>query len=278
MSHSSLLVALPLALGLALQPARAAAADASPEELFREAVASLQRGAFDDAVDRFESLADRGFVHPDASFNRAVAYVERARSSAARPGDLGRAVAALEETLAARPNEPEAEHALERIRGEIARRRARQGADPVMAKSSLSRAVVSALPERIWALFAALGSLLAAAGMAARSLARGPRLRLSGTTAAAIGALLLVAGGGFARAARHYRLTSRPAVVVVPDARLLDEAGRPLSQKGGQPEHVSAPEGTSLYVRERKGGLARIEWGTTEAWIAASQLYVVPAP
>ena len=37
-----------------------------------------------------EALADQGFVHPDASYDRGLAYVMRYRAVAARPGDLGR--------------------------------------------------------------------------------------------------------------------------------------------------------------------------------------------
>jgi Flp pilus assembly protein TadD len=56
----------------------------SNETLFTDAVAALDRGAFDDAIDRFELLADRGFSHPDASYDRAIAYVRRADSRTAR--------------------------------------------------------------------------------------------------------------------------------------------------------------------------------------------------
>jgi hypothetical protein len=64
--------------------------------------------------------------------------------------------------------------------------------------------------------------------------------------------------------------------VVAANAHLLDESGRPVIQKGGVPEHVSAPEGTMLYVLEKRGGLSRIEWGSTEAWMTSSQLVVLP--
>jgi len=247
-------------------------AQAGPEKTFADAVAALERGAVDDAIDRLESLADSGFSHPDASFNRAVAYVERARSENARPGDLGRAVAALEETLLARPGDAEAEQALERVRGEIARRRAREGAEPVVAKTSLGRAVVGLLPEAVWAGAAALGSFLASVGLALRWLSESHRRRVAASTAASIGGALLVLCGGLAFTARHFRVASRPAVVVAENARLLDQAGKPLVQKGGEPEHVSMPEGASLFVHERSGELVRIEWGTTVAWVQAAQV------
>lgn len=245
------------------------------ERALTEAVQSLERGAFDDAIDRMESLADSGFSHADASYNRAAAYVARARSPGARPGDLGRAVAALEETLLLRPDDADAERALERVRGEIARRRAREGAEPVVAKTTLTRAVVGLLPELAWAALAALGSLLLTLGLGVRFSTRVERKRLAATTVASTGAVVLCLCGTLALTARHFRHGSRPAVVVVGDARLLDETGKPLVQRGGVPEHVSMPEGTSLFVRERRGELVRIEWGPTEAWVQSAQLRVL---
>lgn len=262
-------------VGALLTAAAASAADAGPDKLFADALASLERGAHDDAIDRMEALADSGFAHPDASYNRAAAYVARARSANARAGDLGRAAAALEETLLLRPSDSNAERALERVRGEISRRRARQGADPVVAKTTLGRAVVGLLSETVWTILAALGSLLSSVGLAARLMARVDRQRLAATTVASIGGVLLAVCGGLALTARHYRLTSHLAVVVVSDARLLDDTGKPLVQKGGVPEHVSMPEGTSLFVRERSGDLARIDWGSTEAWVQSAQLQVL---
>lgn len=264
------LVAAALASSLLVTPGRAGAE--APETALSEALDRLAKGAHDDAIDRLESLADTGASHPDLSYDRAVAYVERARSPNARPGDLGRAVAALEETLLARPDDAEAERALERVRGEIARRRARAGAEPVVAKTTLGRAVVGVVTETTWTLLAAFGSALLTLGLALRSLSRSERRRLAATTGAAIGALILIVAGGLSYAARSYRLGSQPAVVVVGDARLLDADGKPLVQKGGIPEHVSMPEGTSLFVKQRQGTLLRIEWGSTEACVQASQV------
>src|SRR5260221_14196728 len=72
-----------------------ARADETPDALFRHGVASLDKGEYGAAIDDFEALADRGFVHPDASYDRGVAYLQRVRAKADRPGDLGRAAAAF---------------------------------------------------------------------------------------------------------------------------------------------------------------------------------------
>jgi len=256
-------------------PTAWAAADPT-QKLFGTAVTALQRGAFDEAIDALELLADQGVLHPDASFNRAVAYIERARSPQARPGDLGRAAAALAETVELRPEDAEAEAALERVQAEIARRRARHGEAPVVVRPSLSRAVVGLIGEDVWAACALLGSVALAAGLGIRWLSRTAPARLSGAVAAAAGALLLLISAGMTIASRSYRETSDPAVVIVNEARLLDEKGVPLPQRGGVPEQVVVPEGAGVHVLERRGTLALIEWGDTRGWIGLAQLRVLP--
>ena len=113
----SALVAATLASSVAAESRGDAAS--SEHDRFATGVQALQRGAFDQAIDEFELLADRGFTHPDASFNRGVAYVARARSSEARTGDLGRAAAGFSEALTLRPGDAVAERALQRLRIQI---------------------------------------------------------------------------------------------------------------------------------------------------------------
>jgi hypothetical protein len=256
---------------LAAVGAREATADV-PEKAFTDAVAAIERGAYDEAIDRLELLADQGFSHPDASFDRAVAYLARAQSPRRRTGDFGRTVGALAETQLLRPGDAEAEQALERVHAEIARRRAREGRDQVTARPSLARAVTGLAPENVWALLAALGSLLLSAGLLLRWLSTRSTWRLGATLALAIGGVLLVTFGGLTAAARRFRSISDPAVVVVQEARLLDENGTPLSKKDGAVEHDAIPEGAIVEVHERRGQLLRVEWGATRAWVSLGQL------
>ena len=67
--------------------------------MFKKGAAALGRGEYAAAIDTFEALADQGFVHPDASYDRGIAYVMRFRARGDKAGDLGRAAAAFEETL-----------------------------------------------------------------------------------------------------------------------------------------------------------------------------------
>jgi tetratricopeptide (TPR) repeat protein len=242
----------------------------SVDEAFRAAAAALERGAYGEAIDRFEALADRGFQHPDASFDRALAYVGRARSLQAAPGDLGRAAAALEETLLLRPDDADAERALETVRSEIARRHARRGNAPMMARPSLGRAVATLLPEDVWAIVGAAGSLATALGLALRRFSGRRQAELAGGVLIGVGALLLATGTSLALAARHLRRTTTPAVVIVEEARLLDESGRPLAAQKGEAELI--PEGARVWVTDRKGALSQVEWGSSVGWIVAGQV------
>ncbi len=244
---------------------------------FGEAVQALERGAYSNAVDRFELLADRGFVHPDASFDRAVAYLGRARSSQKQPGDLGRAAAALAETLKLRPGDREAASTLEAVRSELGRRQARVGGAPLFARPRLARALVGLAPERVWASIALLGSLVASIGIALRLIVRRPTTVVPGSLALGVGSLLLFSGGALTAGARDFRRTSKAAVVVASEARLLDETGRPLpTSKDG--DGNAAPEGAEVYVIEHRGGLARVEWGSLDAWVVQGQVRELATP
>jgi len=238
---------------------------------FALAVKAIDDGAFGEAIDQLELLADRGFVHPDASFDRAVAYLGRARSPQRQPGDLGRAAAALAETLALRPDDREAQSTLDAVRQELGRTRARTGGAPLVARPRLVRALVGLLPESAWGVLAALGSLSLAWGLALRLLVRRTSTEVPGALGIGVGGLLLCLGGGLAAGARHFRRTSTLAVVVVPEARLLDESGRPLPMRPNGEASV-APEGSEMYVTERRGGLDRVEWGATDGWVVAGQV------
>jgi hypothetical protein len=262
--------ALALALALLSSARSGSAEEQQPQLVLREAMAAIQRGAFDQGVGQLELLADRGFVHPDASYARAYAYVERARSRARHDGDLGRAVAALEEARLLRPNDASTEDALAALRAEISRRRARGGSSPVLQRPTLARAVTSLFSENTWAIIAAVGSSLLTAGLALYLFVKRRTAEIAGAVAMAAGLVLGLIAGSLAISARNYRRTTSPAVVVVAEARLLDATGRPRTVVRG--EAGSVPEGALLYVRETRDGRARVEWGSVDAWLDASQV------
>jgi hypothetical protein len=238
----------------------------TPEALFQQAVAALRRGSVNEAVETFEALADRGFVDPDVSFDRSLSYLGRVRAGVEQPGDLGRAAAGLEETLLLRPDDREAEVALDLVRAEVARRRARGGASAdVESRPTMERAIVGIASEWTWSVLAGVSSLLLTAGLALRVIAssrdeaaRGS-LHLTSAIAIPLGALCLVAFALLSAGARHLRLTTREGVVVSPEAHLVTEKGV-LTSKG------SIPEAARVEIGEQRGGLVHVRWGAVEGW------------
>lgn len=260
-------VALALALLALLAPAAARAQGAAapaPEDAFREGAAALARGEHATAIDVFEALADRGFVHPDASYNRGLAYASRARARADRPGDLGRAAAAFEEALRLRPGDAEAERALDAVRAEITRRRSRRARDEVSVRPTLDRVIVGLASEQAWGYAALAASVLFAAGLFLRRRPAGPA-HVAGSVLAPAALVAVLALTPLAAFARHLRLTTQPGVIVATEAYFSDETGRAL---GKDP----IPEGASVEVGQRAGGLVEVRWGATVGWVPASSV------
>ena len=261
-----------LALGTGTVVARAEPL-VTTDQLFAQATSALERGSFEEAIDLFEALSDRGLVHPDASFDRAVAYLERARSPQTRPGDLGQAAAALSEVLLMRPDDAEAEVGLERVRAELGRRRVREGGSPLIARPSLPRAIVGLVSESVWLLVAALGSSLVTVGLALRGFVTRSTWRLGGGVSVTVGLLLLLSGGGLGALGGAYRRGSEPAVVVVRETRLGGDQG--VASPGTS---NVIPEGATVYVLERRGAQSRAEWGTRRGWVPSHELRVLRHP
>lgn len=268
----ALLLAASLALVAFAAPARAE----TPAQAYKAALGALAKGADNEAIDRLELLADQGVVSENASLARAVAYLSRADGKSAQPGDLGRAAAALSEALLLAPGDERAEQALEAVQAEIARRKSKQQ-ESVVVRPRLGRAITALLPEQAWAVLAALSSLVIAAGVVLRRVAVRPLLRLTGTVAIGVGLPLALGFGAEAYAAEQFRVTSQPAVVVVPEARLTNETGRPLPYKRGA-DTTTVPEGATVYVRERREGRCLVEWGSTDGWLSLSELRLLARP
>ncbi|HEU4406863.1 MAG TPA: hypothetical protein VFS43_16470 [Polyangiaceae bacterium] len=287
---------LPLAFALALTlpaPARAqapaapaASAPASPapassggapdlsaDEALARGAAALARGAPREAIELYEAFADAGGLHPDVSYSRGAAYVARVRGGDDRPGDLGRAAAAFEETLALRPDDPDAPHALDVVRSAVAHRRARGGkAIEIDTSPGAFTALVGLLSEQSWALLAAAGSLSLSAGLAAWLRGRDRPTRLGGAIAGSLGLLALALGAAFALSAQRARTRGERAVVVAPELRLTNDAGLPL------PGSPTLPEAAGVELLERRGALARVRWGKIEGWGPLTGVQRLPRP
>ena len=261
--------------------------------LFEKAGKALAAGEYGAAIDALESLADRGYQHPDASFDRGLAYLMRIRARAEKPGDLGRAAAAFEETLRLRPDDAEAEKSLDLVRAEVTRRRARKDNKAVDQRPTLDRLVVDLASDRAWTLASVIASCLLALGFvlrrfdrpekteereprsaeatAAQKAASGPAhpLRVAGSVLVIVGTVALLVLAPIAWHARTLRLTTRPGVIVVTEAHLTDETGK---ASGGDP----IPEAAAVEVGERAAGLVHVRWGATEGWLPATSVRVLP--
>jgi hypothetical protein len=257
-----------------------AAAAGDEPQLFAKGVAALDAGANDEAIQTFEALADRGFVHPDLSYDRALAYLGRVRAGAERPGDLGRAAAALEEALMLRPSDRDAEVGLDLVRAEVARRRSRSASgSEIDARPTLERAIVGLLSEQGWSMLALVASALLTLGLVLRWRSPQPLsdegapdgklgptldhhegpLHVAATVLVPLGAALLTLFALLAWGGRHLRMTSDPGVVVAPEAHLVSDHGVLTSLP-------PIPEAARVELGEQRGSLVEVRWGTLQGF------------
>ena len=202
------------------------AAPVDPAARFEKGVTALAAGQADEAIAHFEQLANAGVVDASVSFDRGLAYAARLTQSEPKPGDFGQAIAAFEEAnaLATEASLRErADHAADAVRGELARKRHRDGARAAFepAPSPAERSI-EILPEWGWFALACLFALLALLPMLT-ALPRNARgLRLAWLL---VMPTLVCAWTVRGREERYGR-----AVVVAESARLIDEeSGRPLA-------------------------------------------------
>lgn len=237
------------------------------QSYFNDATQALNEGRYEDAINHLEARADREAPHPDASYNRGIAYLMRVRAGSETSGDLGRAAAAFEEALALRPSDLESKQALELIRAEVARRRSRRGQSVVVASPSLDRVVVDLLSARSFNILAIGASLLLAIGLVLRK-RNDSRQQLAGSLLSPLAALALAGLVPLSIHATHLARTTGKGVIVVREAFLVDENGRPL---GGDP----VTEATRVEVGAQRGALVQVRYGKRDGWVKRESLRVV---
>ncbi|HSO36258.1 MAG TPA: hypothetical protein VLT33_27210 [Labilithrix sp.] len=249
-----------------------AATDAQGEidTMFREGTDALAGGRAAEAIANLEALGDRGVVDPVVSFDRGLAYAARVRAGLEQPGDLGRAAHGFEEARELSRDAAlvaDANAALAAVRAEVAKRRSRAG-DAIEVESgvSLGRSIVKLLPENVWAILAALAALALSVGVVLRARAQRPRLKVTGTTTAAIAGGLLVACSLVLHSARDIRRHARDAVVVAPSARLLD------AQHVAIASMAALPEAARIQLLDETGDFAHVIAGRTEGWLPSSSV------
>lgn len=242
-----------------------ASALAGSEEPLAAIAGALEEGRYNAAIDQSERMADQGVVHPDLSFNRGLAYLHRARSPGAEPGDYGQAIAGFREALLLRAEDPEAARGLEEARVAVARRATRkQGEAPETI--SLGHRLLFSLHMGIVGTIAALGSFLLSIGLL---LSLVPRFRASLVlkVMTGVGALLLVPCATLYFLAADERQDLDRAVLISERATLLGSDGKPV--RGMAP----LVEGTEVLTEQSSGGLVRLslELGD-DYWLKRHQL------
>lgn len=216
----------------------------------QEGLDALRAGKADEAVARFEALANAGTVDANASFDRGLAYAARLVREP-KTGDFGQAIAAFEEAAAldARGSlRDRAEHAADAVRGELAKKRHREGAKAAFEPApSLTDRSVELLPEVVWFALALLLCLAAALG------ARLPRERGTVRWLLQLGIVLALPCLAAASTLKSRKEHEVRAVVIVESARLLDEeTHRPLA------DHEPLVEGALLRVEPTTGSELRV--------------------
>lgn len=244
--------------------------EVEPAALFQRANEALAGGRPSEAIAKLEALADRGVVDPVISFDRGLAYAARVRAGGEQPGDLGRAAHGFEETveLTSDPQlASDAASAVATIRSEVARRRARAGESVEIEHGfSLGRSIVALLPENVWAVVAAFAALVLTIAILVRQRVELPRAKVAATTSGSVAAIVLVLSSILAWAARDARLHLREAVLIVPNARLLDL--RHLALDGVAP----LPEGVRARIVVEHGGYTRVVIGALEGYLPSSSV------
>jgi hypothetical protein len=239
-------------------------------KLFADGVKALEDERPNDAVASFEALADRGVVDAVASYDRGLAYALRVRASAEQPGDLGRAAHGFEEARAL-TDDPhlaaDAQSALAMVRGEVSRRKAREGVTVDMEQhASPWRTLTRTLSENGWTWLAIGAAFALGAGLFMRWLASASRARAAAAIVIAVSAPVMILTAALARSARSDRLYLREAIVVSASARPSDEHGIVL------PQSTPLPEAARVEIVGENGAWTEFRWGTLDAWVPAQTL------
>lgn len=257
---------------LALLLAAPLAQAASTAESLALAAQAVEAGRYQAALDELEQLADTGVAHPDVAFTRGVAYLRRASSDKAEPGDLGQAAAAFRETLLLRPSDAQAGRGLEEARMVVARKATSE--ETTIEAVGLGQRLLLMLDAWIVLILACAGSLMCALGLAFFRLGRDTK-RTGGAIAAAVGGTLTLLCLPLWLLVTRAQNSTDIAIVIAARAPLLDAEGR--AKKGLAP----LPEGTEIHIARARGNLVQLSTGVPrggETWMRRSQLRVLATP
>ena len=239
----------------------AAEASAQPmAELFARANDAFYAGDHARAAAGYEALLDAGVDDPDVTFNLACAH--------ASTGAWGRAIWQFERTLLLRPGDEDAARGLEKARGALGRRQARdRGEAMVETRPPFRQAVVRRFSVEMLAwLLASLNALFFGA-LILRRFTRAETARLFLAIAAPLlGLLVAVAALGLAFKIDAFE-EGEAAIVLDEDVALHEGPDERT------PLRVSGSEGTRARLLGREGTFARVRLATgAEGWANAASI------
>ncbi|APR99740.1 hypothetical protein [Pajaroellobacter abortibovis] len=249
-------------------------AEKMPSDLFRDGVSALEQERPVEAIAALEALADRGVQDGAISYDRGLAYALRVRLGAGQPGDLGQAVHAFEEARILSPDrhlQVEAAKAARTVRLEIARLQRQEGNQVWLEDSTpWDQAVLSLLPENVWAIGSLVASLLCSLAFAVWKHSPAFAIRKSGGIVLWLTSPLVVVLGMGSWKARSHRLTREEGVIIAPIVRLADEKGVPSAVAS----HLC--EGIRVQVKARHGMWLHITGGFREGWVPSGTVRMLP--
>ena len=142
-------------------------------------------------------------------------------------------------------------------------------------RPSLGRALVRLLPENFWVVAALFASIACTLGLLAAWFAGSPRRRFVGKVVASIAGATCILSSSLLYAAVQMRHQVRTGVVIVPEARLRDAAGRPLPVTVTR-DTLGIPEGARVDVTSAGERYSEVLWGETRAFVESSDLQMLP--
>ncbi len=240
-----------------------AAAASSDDALFDQGNQALRAGRPAEAIAIFEALADRDRVDPAVSFNRGLAYAGRVAIDRGEPGDVGQAIAAMEEARAMTGDgalRESADATIVALRTLVAKRAARSGGSVVTPATPVGLAIAQSFGINGWAFVALAASALLTLALFFR-LRRGaaPRFETAANLGIVLSLPLLAAGLAFGAIERSDRRSGYDAVVIKERIEVRDAAGKVDTVYEGAKVRVTSDVGDRVRVRygELEGNVDR---------------------
>ncbi len=237
-------------------------ADAPPE--FEMARSALDGGDYEKAISIFEKLEDLGVRNASLSFNRGLAYTLRVhKTGKGKPGDLGKAAAAFEESLHLNPKNLNAVAALEKIRKTVDLKLFRANITVKHRSKPISQVIAFMFPFEVWGVISLCASILVMIGLIFRKSTQHFQ-HLLGTVIFPFSLLIGSIGFSFMMYSKYLKDNTKIGVVISDTAEILDENGVSSSQ--------ILPETSRVECLEYKGRLMKIRWEGSTGWVLISTI------